>query len=89
VAVAAVVVAGTLLTVLVAQGVAVLVVGLMRAQLTQVVAEAEVKTVEPLTAAQAALALSSLKCLTMLAQHSLVVLHPACPHLSLGSMSTL
>jgi hypothetical protein len=40
-------------------------------------------------AAQAALALSSLKYLTTYPQHSLVALHRACPHLSLGSTSTL
>jgi hypothetical protein len=40
-------------------------------------------------AAQAALALSSLKYLTTYPQHSLVALHLACPHLSLGSTSTL
>jgi hypothetical protein len=38
---------------------------------------------------QAALALSSLKYLTTYPQHSLVALHRACPHLSLGSTSTL
>jgi hypothetical protein len=39
--------------------------------------------------AQVALALSSLKYLTTYPQHSLVALHRACPHLSLGSTSTL
>jgi hypothetical protein len=38
---------------------------------------------------QAALALLSLKYLTTYPQHSLVALHLACPHLSLGSTSTL
>jgi hypothetical protein len=41
------------------------------------------------TVVPAALALLSLKYLTTLAQHSLVALHLACPHLSLGSTSTL
>jgi hypothetical protein len=56
--------------------------------------QAAVVAVEALVVAQetevlAALALSSLKYLTTYPQHSLVALHLACPHLSLGSTSTL
>jgi hypothetical protein len=54
------------------------------------VAVAALQTAEELPpAATAALALLSLKCLTTYPQHSLVALHLACPHLSLGSTSTL
>jgi hypothetical protein len=48
-----------------------------------------VKMLVVVLAVQAALALSSLKYLTTYPQHSLVALHLACPHLSLGSTSTL
>jgi hypothetical protein len=62
----------------------------LRVQQTLVVAGAVVvhQVLPGQQAATAALALSSLKCLTTYPQHSLVALHRACPH-PVGSTSTL
>jgi hypothetical protein len=77
--------------VLAALAVVLLVLVVMEPQIEEVVVGAAQVLLLPLLiqVAQAALALSSLKYLTTYPQHSLVELHLACPHLSLGSTSTL
>jgi hypothetical protein len=69
--------------------VALVVLEVMELKTQGVVEVVEVLLAQVLQAATAALALSSLKYLTTYPQHSLVALHLAYPHLSLGSTSTL
>jgi hypothetical protein len=61
---------------------------LLQGSIPAVVVAAVAVTGEHGVAVTAALALLSLKCLTMLAQFFLAALHPACPH-PVGSTSTL